>query len=194
MSDPTVITLDEGETEQIITKADAKRGLPYLVEVQNSPIRFAHEKANADRGAELSPGQTHTMSNLRNQPVYVTPRGGSAEIRVRPAGADVETQPPKGVTVEGDIQIGSEVTAIEPSYQSLYHDTVTGSGSFAGQIVPQGVDAIFRADPTNNDQMQIDGFPVEPGESAELAVDNVDVPNITANDSADVMHVLAEVA
>lgn len=119
MSDPTVITLDEGETEQIITKADAKRGFPYLVEVQNAPIRFAHEKANADRGAELSPGQTHTLSNLRNRPIFVTPRGGSAEIRVRPAGANVETQPPKGVTVEGDVTIDSEIDVTDDQTREI---------------------------------------------------------------------------
>jgi len=109
MSDPTAIQLDEDDVEQIITKADAQRGLPFLVEVTGSPIRFSHEKATADRGAELSPGQTHTLSNLRGKAIYVTPRGGSAEIRVRPAGANVETQPPKGVSVEGDVNIGSKI-------------------------------------------------------------------------------------
>jgi hypothetical protein len=128
MSDPTPVTVSPGETEEIINAADAESGIPYLVEVQDNPVRFAHEPANASRGAELSPGQTHTLSNLRDQPIYITARGGEATVRVRPAGAAVKTQPPKGVTVEGDVTIGSEIDVTDDQTREIGKARVMDSG------------------------------------------------------------------
>lgn len=128
MSDPTEIELAVDDVEKIISKRDAQTGLPYLVEVRDNPIRFAHNKQAADRGAELSPGQTHTLSNLRDKPIYVTPRGGSASIRVRPAGADVQSQPSKAVRVEGDVQIGSEIDIVDDQAREIGKARIMDSG------------------------------------------------------------------
>lgn len=109
MSDPTVIEVGTDEAERIITESDAQSGMAFIVEVTGAPIRFAHDKRNADRGAELSPDMSHTLTNLRGQPIWITARGGTASVRVRPAGADVQSQPPKGVKVEGDVVISSSI-------------------------------------------------------------------------------------
>lgn len=132
MSDPTTLEVGPDETERIITESDAESGLAYIVEVSNAPIRFAHQKRNADRGAELSAGMTHTLTNLRGKPIYITGVGGTASVRVRPAGADVNSQPPKGVTVEGDVVISSSIglentsgSQIDPATEQKQDDMIS---------------------------------------------------------------------
>jgi len=174
MTDPTEISVGTDDTEEIITETDAETGLPYLVEVRDNPIRFSHRKATVDRGAELSQGQTHTLQNLRGQPIYVSAVDGTgtAKIRVNPAGADVKTQPPKGVTVEGDINVGSSIDIDDREARELgkarledsggvlidpldagdmgpFHDRVTATATYA-TIGPgeYGDDAVIVADTT----------------------------------------------
>lgn len=110
MSDPTALKIGPDDSEKIIDAADAEQGIPYLVEVADAPVRFSHQKPAVDRGPELSQGQTHTLSNLRDKPIYLTGVGGTATVRVRPAGADVQSQPVKGVTIEGDVVVSDAAT------------------------------------------------------------------------------------
>lgn len=109
MSDPTAIDVEEGQPVQIINKEDLKLGVPFICEVYQNPIRFSHKKRSAERGATLSAGIPHTLSNFRGQGIWVAAYDGDAQVRVRPAGADFESQPTREVTVEGDVNVASEI-------------------------------------------------------------------------------------
>lgn len=109
MSDPTPIDVEEGEPVQIINKDDVQMGVPFICEVYQNPVRFAHSKRAADRGATLSAGIPHTLSNFRGKGIWVAAFDGDAQVRVRPAGADFDSQPTKEVTVEGDVNVGSAI-------------------------------------------------------------------------------------
>ena len=109
MTDPTEIEIEPGEPQEVISDVDVG-SVPYIVEVRNAPVRFAHKKRQADRGAELSANQTHTLSNFRGSGIWLAAPEETATVRVRPAGAKLESQPPKDVTVvEGDIRIDSDL-------------------------------------------------------------------------------------
>jgi len=108
MSDPTEIEIEPGEPQEVISDADVGT-TPYIVEVKENPVRFAHKKRQADRGATLSAGQTHTLSNFRGSGIWLAAVDGTSSVRVRPAGADLESQPPKDVAiVEGDVILNDE--------------------------------------------------------------------------------------
>lgn len=111
MSDPTAIDVEEGQPVQIINREDLKRGVPFICEVYQNPIRFSHKKRSAERGATLSAGIPHTLSNFRGQGIWVAAFDGDAQVRVRPAGADFESQPTREVTVEGDVNVASSIDA-----------------------------------------------------------------------------------
>jgi hypothetical protein len=130
MSDPTEISVPTDEAVEIITQEDAESGLPYLVEVRDNPVRISHVKSTVDRGAQLSQGQTHTLQNLRGEPIYVSAVDGTgtAKLRVNPAGADIKSQPPKGVTVEGDVSLGSNVDVEDRSGRELGKTRIEDSG------------------------------------------------------------------
>ena len=109
MSDPTEIEIEPGEPQEVISDVDVG-SVPYIVEVQNAPVRFAHKKRQADRGATLSAGQTHTLSNFRGSGIWLAAPEETSRVRVRPAGASLESQPPKDVTVvEGDIRVDDDL-------------------------------------------------------------------------------------
>ena len=105
----TQIDLDDGEVERIIRDEEANRA--YLVEVTGSnPVRVGHTKRYARDGNTLSGRQTHTVSNLRGQELYAAAFDGPTSIRVRVAAADVDSQPPKDVTIlEGDVRIADDL-------------------------------------------------------------------------------------
>jgi len=107
MSDPTAIKIEPGEPQEVISDVDVG-SVPYIVEVQDAPVRFAHKKRQAARGATLSAGQTHTLSNFRGSGIWLAAVEYPATVRVRPAGASLESQPPKDVTiVEGDVELNN---------------------------------------------------------------------------------------
>ena len=108
MSDPTAIQLEKGETEQVLKQEDVQGGLGYLVEVSGAPVRFAHRRPQAARGAELRPGQQHKLSNFRGEGLWLHAPDASATVRVRPAGADLDTQPERQVTIES-VELGSGI-------------------------------------------------------------------------------------
>ena len=112
MSDPTAIQLDKGETEQVLKQEDVQGGLAYLVEVSGAPVRFAHRRPQAARGAELRPGQQHKLSNFRGEGLWLHAPDASATVRVRPAGADLDTQPERQVTIES-VELGSGIATEE---------------------------------------------------------------------------------
>lgn len=133
-TDPTQIQLDRGEVEEIITDREAQTGIPYLVQItSNNGVRYAHEKRNAERGIELSGQQTHTLSNFRGSGVYVSAVNGPATLRVRPAGADLTTEPEQKVRITGgDLSLSSTVDVSSRSNRDLgavdvtdINDTVT---------------------------------------------------------------------
>lgn len=109
--DPTVIQLDRGETREIITNDQAQLGIPYLIQIESdNGVRYAHEKRDAKRGIQLSGRQTHTISNFRGSGIYVQATDGPAKLRVRPAGADIESQPEQKVRITGgDLTLSSTV-------------------------------------------------------------------------------------
>lgn len=109
MTDPTRLDVEEGTPVQIINEEDVQMGVPFIVEVYGNPIRYAHSKQAADRGVTLSDGIPHTLSNFRGQGIWVAAFQGDAQVRVRPAGADFESQPTREVTVEGDVNVGSAI-------------------------------------------------------------------------------------
>ena len=110
MSDPTEIEIEPGEPQEVISDVDVG-SVPYIVEVRNAPVRFAHKKRQADRGAELSAGQTHTLSNFRGSGIWLAAPKATATVRVRPAGASLESQPSKDVRIEGDVIVSDAATA-----------------------------------------------------------------------------------
>lgn len=111
INDPTVIQLDRGETKEIITDDQAQRGIPYLIQIDSdNGVRYAHDRRSADRGIQLSGRQTHTLSNFRGSGVYVQATEGPTKLRVRPAGADIESQPEQKVRITGgDLTLSSTV-------------------------------------------------------------------------------------
>lgn len=121
INDPTVIKLDRGETTEIITDDQARRGIPYLVQIDaDNGVRYAHNKRNAERGIQLSGQQTHTLSNFRDSGVYVSATDGPTQLRVRPAGADIETQPEQKVQITGgDLTLSSTVDVSSRSGRDL---------------------------------------------------------------------------
>lgn len=121
INDPTTIQLERGEVKEIITDDQAKRGIPYLVQItSDNGVRYAHNKRNAERGIELSGRQTHTLSNFRGSGVYVAAVNGPTELRVRPAGADLESQPEQKVRITGgDLSLSSTVDVSSRSNRDL---------------------------------------------------------------------------
>lgn len=104
MNDPTVLEIEPGEPEEVITDDQAKEGIPHIVEViGNNPVRYDHREAYADTGTTLTAGQTHTLSNFRGSGIYIAAFDGPSAVRVRPAGADLSTEPDKEVRIEGDV-------------------------------------------------------------------------------------------
>ena len=127
MSDPTEIEIEPGEPQEVISDVDVG-SVPYIVEVRNAPVRFAHKKRQADRGAELSANQTHTLSNFRGSGIWLAAPQETATVRVRPAGAKLESQPPKDVTVvEGDIRIDSELDIADRAAREIGKSRVMDS-------------------------------------------------------------------
>ena len=104
MSDPTAIEIEPGAPKEVISDIDVGSDLPYIVEVSDAPVRFAHKKRQAERGATLSAGQTHTLSNFRGSGIWLAAPQDTATVRVRPAGANLESQPQKDVSIIGDVQ------------------------------------------------------------------------------------------
>lgn len=137
--DPTVIQLEEGETKEIITDDQAQRGIPYLIQIEGkNPVRYAHQKQDAKRGIQLSGQQTHTISNFRGSGVYVEATDGPTALRVRPAGADIESQPEKTVRVVGDVTVGSNIDITDDSNRQLGIVDVTDDSSRQLGIVDLG--------------------------------------------------------
>ena len=127
MTDPTEIEIEPGEPKEVISDVDVG-SVPYIVEVRNAPVRFAHKKRQADRGAELSANQTHTLSNFRGSGIWLAAPQETATVRVRPAGAKLESQPPKDVTVvEGDIRIDSELDIADRAAREIGKSRVMDS-------------------------------------------------------------------
>ena len=118
MTDPTAIQLDKGETEQVLKQDDVEGGLAYLVEVSGAPVRFAHRRPQAARGAELRPGQQHKLSNFRGEGLWLHAPDASATVRVRPAGADLDTQPERQVTIES-VELGSGIATEDKQNELL---------------------------------------------------------------------------
>lgn len=132
--DPTQIDLERGEVKEIITDDQAQRGIPYLVQINSdNGVRYAHDKRNAERGIELSGQQTHSLSNFRGSGIYVSAYDGPASLRVRPAGADLDSQPEQKVRITGgDLTLSSTVDVSSRSNRNLgnvqiedIRDTVT---------------------------------------------------------------------
>jgi hypothetical protein len=131
------INLDDQEVERIITDDEGDR--TYLIEVTGTnPIRVDHNKRYALDGTTLSAGQTHTVSNLRGQELYAAAHAGQSSFRVRYAGADVQSQPEREVSVVGDVTLGSSVGVssytgstipVDPQATDPVTDTDSGTGS-----------------------------------------------------------------
>jgi len=110
MSDPTAIEIKPGEPQEVISDTDVGT-TPYIVEVRDADVRFAHKKRQADRGATLTAGQTHTLSNFRGSGIWLAAPEATATVRVRPAGASLDSQPSKDVRIEGDVIVSDAATA-----------------------------------------------------------------------------------
>ena len=127
MSDPTTITIEPGEPERVIRSEDTQ--MPHIVEVSDAPVRFAHKKSEASRGATLRAGQSHTLSNFRGMGLWLAAVDQPASVRVRPAGASVDTQPPKDVTVvEGDVRIDSDLDISDRAAREIGKARMMDSG------------------------------------------------------------------
>ena len=127
MTDPTELVIEPGDPEQVITQDDADAGLDYIVEVEDNLVQYAHRKQNASRGIKLVPGQTHVLGNLRREEVWLAATEGEATVRVRPAGASLNSLPPKDVTVEGDVNIPGEVDVKDDQTRELGKARLTDS-------------------------------------------------------------------
>ena len=110
MTDPTALVIEPGDPEQVITQDDADAGLDYIVEVEDNLVQYAHRKQNASRGVKLVPGQTHVLGNLRREEVWLAATEGEATVRVRPAGASLQSLPSKDVRIEGDVIVADAST------------------------------------------------------------------------------------
>ena len=108
MTDPTAITIPKGETEQVLRPEDVGPDMKYIVEVTDAPVRYAHRKPDASRGAELRPGQNHKLENFRGKGLFLNAPNAPAKVRVRRAGADLESQPTRDVTIES-VELGSGI-------------------------------------------------------------------------------------
>ena len=127
MSDPTAITIEPGEPERVIRSEDTQ--IPHIVEVSDAPVRFAHKKSEASRGATLAAGQSHTLSNFRGMGLWLAALDQPASVRVRPAGASVESQPPKDVTVvEGDVRLEDDLDVSDRAGREIGKARVMDSG------------------------------------------------------------------
>ena len=103
--------------------------MPHIVEVSDAPVRFAHKKSEASRGATLAAGQSHTLSNFRGMGLWLAALDQPASVRVRPAGASVESQPPKDVTVvEGDVRIDSDLDISDRAAREIGKARMMDSG------------------------------------------------------------------
>jgi len=109
MSDPTAIEIEPGEPQEVISDTDVGTN-PYIVEVRGADVRFAHKKRQAERGATLTAGQTHTLSNFRGSGIWLAAPEATATVRVRPAGASLDSQPSKDVRIEGDVIVSDAST------------------------------------------------------------------------------------
>lgn len=139
--DPTTFQLEDGDKTEIITDEEARRGIPYLVQItgENS-VRYAHDRRNAERGIELSAKQTHTLSNFRGTGVYVAAVDGPTNLRVRPAGADLQSQPEKSVRISGDVSVGSTVDITDDSNRQVGIVDLAGSANIDVSSLPTPVD------------------------------------------------------
>ena len=108
--DPTEIEIEPGAPKEVISDDDVGN-TPFIVEVKDAPVRFAHKKRQAARGATLSAGQTHTLSNFRGSGIWLAAPEATATVRVRPAGASLDSQPSKDVRIEGDVIVSDAATA-----------------------------------------------------------------------------------
>jgi len=109
MSDPTEIEIEPGEPQEVISDTDVGT-TPYIVEVRDADVRFAHKKRQANRGATLTAGQTHTLSNFRGSGIWLAAPEETATVRVRPAGASLQSLPSKDVRIEGDVIVSDAAT------------------------------------------------------------------------------------
>lgn len=129
MSNTINITLEDGEKEKIITERDAQDAIPYILEVVGSnPVRAAHSKRYAEDGATLASGIPHNLSRFRGDAVWIAAYDGPSEIRVVEAGVDVQAQPPKGVQIEGDVSIGSEIDITDDQTREIGKARLMDSG------------------------------------------------------------------
>lgn len=192
------INLEDGETEKIITDDQGDR--TYLVEVVGAnAIRVSHTKRYANDGTTLSAGQTHTVSNLRGERLYAAAYDGPSAIRVREAAADVKSQPEREVSVVGDVTVGSNIDIEELSSNTSnvgsFSQTISGSTSLNSLIIPNGFQAVIVASRSNNDTVIIDGsFPLEPGDSLSLGVNDTSQISVNVVSGSQTVNVISEVA
>lgn len=169
--DPTLIKLEKGQTQEIVTKDQAERGIPYLVQIQSdNGVRYAHDKRNAERGIELSGQQTHTLSNFRGQGVYVVAHEGPTELRVRPAGADLETQPKQKVRIEEDVSV-----AQSQNRNGLVSFSQSVNDPLPSFSVPDGIDVLIQADILNQDPIKVGEVSLLAGNGISLSVNDPSV-------------------
>ena len=167
MTDPTTLTVEEGEPIKIIDEDDVARGIPYIVEVYRNSVRFAHNKRAAKRGATLAAGIPHTLSNFRGQGVWVAAFDGDAEVRVRPAGADFDSQPVREVNIEsGTVEVDSLIDIEDRASREIGKARVQNS---AGTLV----------DPATEDSMTSR----QPREVAEWSAGSIPNPEYTGVES-----------
>ena len=189
MTDPTEIEIEPGEPQEVISDVDVG-STPYIVEVREAPVRFAHRKRQADRGAELSAGQTHTLSNFRGSGIWLAAPEEPATVRVRPAGAKLESQPEKDVSIIGDVQAQLD----EPVDVSKEPIEVDGVVDVAGSVDVSGsVDVDNISDPhprtvpalANHDSLT--SFSVSPDQSmpSNAVPDGVEVVIQADGDNVD---------
>lgn len=182
------IEIDNGETEKIIPHDQADR--TYICEVYGSDVRIGHSERYARNGTTLEAEQQHKLGNLRGEQLFAHAHDGPARLRLNHAAADVESNPSREVRV-----IDGEITATLGTNQDDFRtQTVTGSGSFDFDEVPDGVTVLYRADPGNNDTVYLDGFPVSAGDTIGLDVTSVGAVTISANDGTDETHAIYEVS
>lgn len=93
-----------------------------------------------------------------------------------------------------DWSAGTLPVSVGSNESNVYSDSLTGDGSFNAQVVPDGREVAYRADPDNAGRAFVENFPLDPGEHIELSVDDVSVPAVTFNDQNDTMYAIVEVA
>lgn len=186
---------DTAEQPELLIDDDEANGA-YHVEVYDEDIRIGHDQTGV-QGRTLSAGVTHTVTNLRGQPLYAKSLGGTAYARVIRASAEVDSQPTRDVNVDGT-EGALPVEVVEPdttSVESFRFDLSGGVEQLDPNTVPAGVQVVVQAHPDNSAPVEVGSqsnpvMVLDPGVRIVYDVVNTDQIGVngTAGDQVNVTH------